>query len=478
MTTSATLRSPARSPLLLWAAFILAHLWLGALNLYGPGQPFGDVTSVYKFWTDQALVSNYWVGIDGSWVYPIVALVPMLIARVFGPELFPSTWLGLVLVLDLLAFGILTGWGRTSRNIVVAWWWVAFLLLLGPIAVGRIDSITVPLAIVGVLLVATRPRAAAVILTLATWIKVWPAALLVSILIAVRARRKVVVSAGVTSLVIVAIALSLGAGANVFSFVAQQSARGLQVEAPISTVWLWQEFAGVPNTFVYYDQGLLTWQVRGPGVEAASMLINPLMALVVVAITILAVLALRSRVAVADLLPSLSLAYVVALIAVNKVGSPQYITWLAVPVILGLAINAVGRGRLFRTPAVLVLVLAALTQVIYPYLYGYLLSLDPLMLIVISARNLLYFVLLGWAVVSIWRASRAAEFSVDPDDRPTVDRTTVDRPMAWLPAVWPFGVDHTSTEHMSTDHTSTDHTSTDHTSTEHRDRLDEGEPAR
>ena len=409
------------SPLLLWAVFILAHLWLGALNLYGPGLPFGDVTIVYRYWTDQALVSNYWVGIDGSWVYPIVALVPMLLARVFGPELFPNTWLSLVLVLDIVAFGVLTGWGRTRRITGVAWWWVAFLLLLGPIALGRIDSITVPLAIVGALLVATRPRAAAVILTVATWIKVWPAALLAALLISVRARWQIAVGAIVTSVAIVAVALSFGAGANVFSFVTQQSVRGLQVEAPISTIWLWQGYAGVANTFVYYDRGLLTWQVRGPGVAVASVLMNPLMILVVVAISILALLAVRNRAPVQDLLPSLSLAYVVAVIALNKVGSPQYVTWLAVPVILGLATNAVGRGRSFRTPAIIVLVIAGLTQLIYPSLYGYVLGLNPAMLLVLSVRNLLYFVVLGWAVVMLWRASRARHSTLPSESHGRLD---------------------------------------------------------
>ena len=92
------------------------------------------------------------------------------------------------------------------------------------------------------------------------------------------------------------------------TLVTQQSVRGLQVEAPISTIWLWQEYAGAANTFVYYDRGILTWQVRGPGVEVASVLVNPLMILVVAAITLLALLAVRNRAPVQDLLPSLSLA--------------------------------------------------------------------------------------------------------------------------------------------------------------------------
>jgi hypothetical protein len=422
----------SRSPFLLWAAFILVHLWLGALNLYGPGRPFGDVTSVYLFWTDQAVVAHFWVGIDGPWVYPIVALVPMLIARAFGPGLFGSTWLGLVLLVDVVAFGVITGWGRNRRNIPVGWWWVAFLLLLGPIAVGRIDSITVPLAIVGVLLVATRPRAATVLLTVATWIKVWPAALIAAVLISVRSRARVLIAAAVTSTAIIAAALALGAGANIFGFVTQQATRGLQVEAPVTTIWLWQALAHVPKTEVYYDQGMLTWQVRGAGVTAAAALMNPVMLLVVLAITMLALLALRNRTPVQDLLPSLALAYVVALIAFNKVGSPQYLTWLAVPVILGLATNAVGLGRPFRTPAILVAALAGLTQVIYPYLYDYLLGVNPVMLIVITGRNLLYFVLLGWAVLSIWRASRESAAGPAPGTQAGE---------AWLPAIWPFGSD-------------------------------------
>jgi hypothetical protein len=106
-------------------------------------------------------------------------------------------------------------------------------------------------------------------------------------------------------------------------------------------------------------------------------------------------------------------------------------------VILGLATNAVGRGRSFRTPAILVLVLATLTQLIYPYLYGYVLGLNPAMLIVLSARNLLYFVLLGWAVVALWRASGAAESASSTEDKPNGGRLTE----PWLPVGWPFDAD-------------------------------------
>ncbi len=398
-------QSLARNPLVLFSAFVLAHFWLGFLNLFAPGLPLGDVSIVYKFWADQVVVHHYLVGIDGGWVYPIVALVPMLVARIFGPELYSGSWLSLVLLLDLLALGVLTSWGRNRLMFQVGWWWTLFLVLLGPIALGRIDSISVPIAIIAVLLITRQPRVAIILLTVATWIKVWPAAVLLAMLIALRERVRLVVVALITSIFIIATALVLGSGANVFSFITQQASRGLQIEAPVSTFWLWAAFAHAPQTFVYYDNLLLTWQVKGQGVDLASALMTPLLALVMFAITSLALLSFRRGVSLFHFLPTLVLAYVVAFIAFNKVGSPQFLSWLAVPVILGLVVQARGRGTSFRVPAALTLLLAALTQIIYPYWYGFLLGLNPVMLTVISVRNGLFFVLLAWALIALWRAA-------------------------------------------------------------------------
>jgi hypothetical protein len=368
----------------------------------------GDVTSVYKFWVDQLVVNDFQVGIDSQWVYPIVAFVPMILSLAFGPTLYASTWLSLVMLLNIVAFGLLTGWGRTRTHNAAAWWWVAFLLLLGPIALGRIDSVTVPLGMIGVLLLARHPRVAALVLTVATWIKIWPAALLAAIIITVRQRTTVLVTAITTSLLIIATALLMGSGSNVFSFVTQQTGRGLQIESPISTIWLWMARAGVPGTFVYYDQAILTFQVDGPGSDLAASVMTPLLAIAALAICALGFLAVRRGASTIELLPALALALVTAFIVFNKVGSPQFESWLAVPVVFGLVTQLQG-GRSFRVPVILVLAIAALTQTVYPYLYGYLLAVNPIMLITITTRNLLLIAVLAWAVASIVRLYRSAE---------------------------------------------------------------------
>ena len=402
--------SVARSPLTLWIAFIIVHLWLGYVNLFGPGLPLGDVQFTYKFWATQALYNDYWVGIHGVWVYPIAAIVPMLLAFAFGPDLYANTWLSIVMLLNTVAFGTLTSWGFTTDRLrtAAAWWWVAFLLVLGPITLGRIDSVSVPLAIVGVVLLAQRPAAATALLAVATWMKVWPAAVLAAIVVASKSRVTAVAASIGVSAVIIALALVSGSGGNVMSFFTQQSGRGLQVEAPVSTPFLWAAKLGVPGAAVYYDQGILTYQVSGEGTDIASALMTPLLAIIALAVLAIGLFAVRRGVPSELVLAPLALALVMTLIAVNKVGSPQFVSWLAVPVILGLI---TARGVSFRFPAILVLVIAGLTQAFYPYLYGHLLGLNTELLVVLTVRNILYFVVLGWTVRSLLSLAAQPEFS-------------------------------------------------------------------
>jgi hypothetical protein len=400
-------RELAGHPVVLWAGFVVVHFVLGMLGLYGPGLPLGDVTYVYKFWVENGLNADIWVGIDTVWVYPIVALVPMLVAYLFGPDFYPSTWLSFVMLVDAAAFAALTGFGRDRRLARVGWWWLAFLLLLGPVALGRIDSITVPVAIVGMLVLATAPRLAAVLLTIATWIKVWPAALIAAAIVALRTRLTITMTALIASIGIALVALLLGAGGNLLSFITQQTGRGLQVESPIATFWMWDAYATLSTrSLVYYDQAILTYQVVGPGAADAARVVTPLLAVVTAALLMLGIVARRRGVPPLELLPPLTLAITTALILFNKVGSPQFVTWLAVPLIFGLTASTTGRGPSFRVPVVLTLVIAGLTQAIYPYLYDQLLGLDFTLLLVLSARNVLYIVLLIWAVVAVVDALR------------------------------------------------------------------------
>ncbi|WP_084003502.1 glycosyltransferase 87 family protein [Agromyces aureus] len=385
----------------LWIAFVLVHAWLVWLNLAAPGQPLGDVTGVYRVWAENA--ANDWLrmGIDAPWVYPILAFLPMAASLAFGSDWYAQTWLVIVTLLNAVAFAVLLGSAGLSRpRRTAAWWWLGFLLLLGPIALGRIDAVTVPIAILGLLMAAGRPRVAAVLLTVGAWVKVWPAALVAALVIASRRRGEVVGIAAALSVGILGVSLLAGSGLNVFGFVEEQAGRGLQVEAPLAVVWLWQIVAGAPGVRVVYSQDILTFQIEGPGADAAAALTTPAMAIGVLAVVLLGVRAVRRGAVFGRVLPPLALAFVVVLMLANKVGSPQFIAWLAAPVILGL----VYRPRRFAVPAAVAASIALCTQLIYPYWYGWLLAANPAFVLLLTTKVALLVALLVWAIAALWQA--------------------------------------------------------------------------
>ncbi|HEV7949015.1 MAG TPA: hypothetical protein VGP24_04525 [Glaciihabitans sp.] len=400
-----------RSRTALWCAFAVSQVWLVFLNLIVVPGGFNDVSVVYRYWAQQALVENYWVGINGDWVYPIVALVPIMLAAVFGLPAYSVTWLALVVVLNAMALFVVQSFRRRAA-VSAGWWWIIFMVCLGPISQSRIDAITVPVAIIAVTWFAARPRVATILLTAATWIKIWPIALLGALVIATRQRVAVMVTAISTSLAIIALALAAGSGATVLSFITQHTGRGLQVESPAATFWVWQTALGVPGAAIYYDTGILTYQVTGAGTAVMAAVTTPLLAVVVLGICALGAFAVARGVSAMLLSPLLGLAIVTALIVVNKVGSPQFISWLAVPIVWGLAATLQGTESAssstpFRIPAALAIVIAILTQLIYPFLYDAVILAEPLMLAVLGVRNLLLLALLGWSVYKIGQLNRA-----------------------------------------------------------------------
>jgi hypothetical protein len=128
--------------------------------------------------------------------------------------------------------------------------------------------------------------------------------------------------------------------------------------------------------------------------------------------------------------PVLALLFVAVLIAVNKVGSPQYVGWYAVPVVWGL-VAGYPSARRFLPVAIGVLPLALLTQVIYPGFYDELLAVHTWMVFVLTVRNVLEVAVLVWAVVALVRlARRSPEPSSvrvsEPPVRGGVDRGRMD----------------------------------------------------
>ena len=387
-------------------AFLVVHAVLWWLATTVPNQPLGDVTITYRRWIEVGRTDHSWVGIDTDWVYPVFAIVPMAAAALGGTAAIGSGWLALMVLLDAVACAFL--WRFRAFGVRVVWWWLVFLLALGPIALGRIDTVATAIALVGVAFVVTRPAVASALFTAAAWTKVWPAALVGVLLLLRRGHRGAVVTgAAVVTGLVVLVDVLYGGAPHLLSFVTEQTGRALQIEAPLATPFVWAAALGVPGAAVYYDREILTFEVSGAGTHAAAALSTPLMGLVVVGGVVAALVAVHRGARRADVAPVLALLFVAALIAANKVGSPQYVGWYAVPVVWGLVAGRPSARR-FLPVALGVLPMAVLTQVVYPGYYDQLLAVQPWIVVVLTVRNVLEVAVLVWSVVVLVRLGRGA----------------------------------------------------------------------
>lgn len=398
---------------MLWIAFAVVHggvAWLGFLM---PNEPMGDVYRVYEPWSSQAIEGRGIVGITEPWVYPQLALVPMILAHAFTPIAgYTVAWVILVTLMDAVAFAMLVGTGRSTGRTTAAWFWLSYLALLGPVALYRIDGFTVPLAVIGCLWLVGRPWAASMILAAATWMKVWPAALLAAAVIAVRGLRRraaIVGGAVVVSALTLAAVIAAGGGAHAFGFVTEQASRGVQVEAPVAAPYLWGALLGIPDFEVYYSFELLTFQVRGAHIDAVVAAMTPVLVVVLAATVAIGALKALRAVGFASLFPTLSLTLVLGFIVCNKVGSPQYLVWLVPSLVVGLTL---ARGA-WIGPATAALGTALLTQLVYPLLYNGILYPAPLAVTILTLRNLALVAMFVWMLVRLVRLRAPAAMSSD-----------------------------------------------------------------
>ncbi len=383
-----------RSRIGLVLASLLVHAitaYLG-LNLQGM-TPFNDV-NLYSDWAARGLATNVWPGVSEPGVYPMLSLVPMAIVEIFSSADPILGWLILVTILNTAVIWWLSE-SKSGRH--AGAYWLVFIALLGPIAIGRIDSIAVVVDLIAVGLVAmSKYRAAAGLAVAAAWVKVWPAAQYLALLIAqktVDLRIKMLGVAAAVSLGVVGLAIFANGNENIFSFLWINSNRGLQIESPIANIWMWGAKLGWGDSSVYFDSNIITFQVTGPFANTVASLMT--LALIV-ALAITAFLGWRATKAGAaphEVFALVGMTAVLDLIVFNKVGSPQFHTWLAAPLIAGILLGV----QRWRLPLYFGLALAALTAWIYPYNYDSIVNLDGFALVVLTLRNLLLIAFLVWA---------------------------------------------------------------------------------
>ncbi|MBA8795574.1 hypothetical protein FHX74_003210 [Friedmanniella endophytica] len=310
---------------------------------------------------------------------------------------------------------------NTRRRDAAVDFWLAFLFLIGPLSYLRFDLVPAVLAGAALLLVARRPAVAGVLTGIGAAIKLWPALLIGLVAAERRVRRRALLGFLVSGIGLAVLSLVFGGWSRLVSPLTWQSDRGLQIESPWATPLMVLR-ALRPDVWRVDISRYQAYEIFGPGVQ--GFLVASTVATVLGLLVIAGLIARAFRhgnptpVAV-----GLGMLAVIAIMTItNKTLSPQYLLWLGGPMAgLLLMDRRVRHERraLVRRLAIQLLVLAALTQLVYPLLYSGLQGLHGngltlVATVVLTLRNLALLVFTVAVCASAWRALRPAPTPVVP----------------------------------------------------------------
>jgi hypothetical protein len=393
---------PFESIWLLLIGGLFAHLWLIYSGLHGTGTPMGDILYAYQPWVQFMIDSHKLLGINSDWVYPYPAMVPMWASVLINPNDFQAGWLTIITCLDLVLIAMIANFGRRDENTTArfgaAWFWLFFLVALGPVSISRVDAFSVAIALFGVLAMVRRKlNSSTAWFTVGTSMKIWPAAILLTAMASSKHRLRILIAATATGAAVIAVGFLLGGNLSLFSFLGNQADRGIQIESVIAAPFEWSWLLGLSNNEIYYDNLMMTFQVAGDNVAIISGLMTLVMAGAIAITVWLTWRAAKAGTHFRVIMPVAVLTATLDLIVFNKVGSPQFVTWLAVPIILGVMFGA----QKWRLPMFAVVAIALLTDLVYPVFYDEILKGNPAAFMVLTLRNLVYVALLVWANIRL-----------------------------------------------------------------------------
>ena len=288
--------------------------------------------------------------------------------------------------------------------------WLIFVPLIGPLSYLRFDMLPAVLAGGALLAARRRPWVTGALTGLGAAVKLWPA-LLIGAFMSYRAdRRQAGIAFVVVGIGLALISLIFGGWSRLISPLTWQSGRGLQIESIWATPLMLAR-AVSPDRWTLDMSRYQAYEIFGPGVAAWITISNVATLLGLALIILLTVRAFRHDGSTPVAIGFVIVATVAIMTITNKTLSPQYLLWLGGPM-AGLLVLRPGaapeeRSAINRLASQL-LILALLTQLVYPLFYDSLLGRHGQTMIIISTivtaiRNL---ALVAFTVEACWLAWR------------------------------------------------------------------------
>jgi Glycosyltransferase family 87 len=329
----------------------------------------------------------------------------------------------LMLALDaLFTYALWRGAGR--KHDTASDFWLIFVPLIGPLSYLRFDMLPAVLAGGALLAARRKPWVTGALTGLGAAVKLWPA-LLIGAFMSYRSDRR---PAG-TAFVIVGFGLALislifGGWSRLISPLTWQADRGLQIESIWATPLMLARTLR-PDRWIVDISQYQAYEIFGPGVAGWITISNVATLLGLAMIIMLTVRAFRHDGSTPVAIGFVIVATVAIMTITNKTLSPQYLLWLGGPMAALLALRP--QATPTELPAInrmsgQLLILALLTQLVYPLFYDGYLGRQGQPMIIISTvvtalRNL---ALVVFTVEACWLAWRML-------GAPTRDRTALSR---------------------------------------------------
>jgi Glycosyltransferase family 87 len=331
----------------------------------------------------------------------------------------------LIFMLALDALFTYALWRSSGRHHDTAIdFWLIFVPLIGPLSYLRFDMLPAVLAGGALLAARRKPWVTGALTGLGAAIKLWPA-LLIGAFMSYRADRR---PAGIAFVVVgfglALISLIFGGWLRLISPLTWQSDRGLQIESIWATPLMLAR-AVKPDYWTVDMSRYQAYEIFGSGIEAWVMISNIATLFGLALIILLTIRAFRYDGSTPVAIGFVIVAIVAIMTITNKTLSPQYLLWLGGPMAALLAFRPhalPGEKPAINRMAGQLLILALLTQLVYPLLYDSYLGLHGRAMIIVATivtaiRNL---ALVAFTVEACWLAWRT--LGVAASDRSALTR--------------------------------------------------------
>ena len=306
---------------------------------------------------------------------PVVWILALPYGAAFGSRVgYLIAFIVLMLALDaVFTYALWRSTGRRHDTSID--FWLIFVLLIGPLSYLRFDMLPAVLAGGALLAARHKPWVTGALTGLGAAVKLWPALLIGAFLSYRSDRRPAGLAFVIVGFGLALISLIFGGWARLISPLTWQSDRGLQIESIWATPLMLARAASPDQWLVDISQ-YQAYEIFGPGVDAWIVISNIATLLGLTMIILLTIRAFRHNGSTPVAIGFVVVATVAIMTITNKTLSPQYLLWLGGPMaaLMVLRPNAtVDEQPAINRMAGQLLILALLTQLVYPLFYdGYL----------------------------------------------------------------------------------------------------------